>query len=202
MKMEMRMISKDGTIFEFPGYISSMEDKEEEDKEEKEEKEKEESKKKYRLTINILDEGKRAGISNVAKSSPNIVEHPITELVEFVSTHQSLSLVLFYTDAKLGISGKVIVGFLEVIVVIVGVCCCRRGLKNGGGGGVVVVKPDVISEVAVTWGAEVSIKDAISLFARDGFSRFRNLLVKSGETEELCTGSLAFCKPGTEVRVT
>ncbi|GKA87701.1 hypothetical protein Tco_0809465 [Tanacetum coccineum] len=35
MKMERRMISKDGTIFEFPGYTSS-----------KEEEEKEESKKK------------------------------------------------------------------------------------------------------------------------------------------------------------
>ncbi|GKB70428.1 hypothetical protein Tco_0931840 [Tanacetum coccineum] len=38
MKKEMRMISKDGTIFEFPGYTSS---KEEEDEEEDEKEEKE-----------------------------------------------------------------------------------------------------------------------------------------------------------------
>ncbi|GJZ14707.1 hypothetical protein Tco_0550384 [Tanacetum coccineum] len=43
MKKEMRMISKDGTISEFPGYTSS---KEEEDEEEEEEEEKEESEKK------------------------------------------------------------------------------------------------------------------------------------------------------------
>ncbi|GJU17250.1 putative reverse transcriptase domain-containing protein [Tanacetum coccineum] len=43
MKKEMRMISKDGTIFEFPGYTSSKEEKEEE---EEEEEEKEESEKK------------------------------------------------------------------------------------------------------------------------------------------------------------
>ncbi|GJR63907.1 putative reverse transcriptase domain-containing protein [Tanacetum coccineum] len=43
MKKEMRMISKDGTISEFPGYTSSKEEKEEE---EEEEEEKEESEKK------------------------------------------------------------------------------------------------------------------------------------------------------------
>nr|GFD50383.1 hypothetical protein [Tanacetum cinerariifolium] len=42
MKKEMRMISKDGTIFEFPGYTSSKEEYEEGGEEE----EKEESKKK------------------------------------------------------------------------------------------------------------------------------------------------------------
>nr|GFB81293.1 hypothetical protein [Tanacetum cinerariifolium] len=57
----------------------------------------------------------------------------------------------------------------------------KRGLKNIGGG-VVIVKPDVISEIAVACGAEVSIRDAISLSAGDGFSRFINLLVKSEET--------------------
>ncbi|GJR22836.1 hypothetical protein Tco_0971363 [Tanacetum coccineum] len=50
MKKEMRMISKDGTISEFPGYTSSKEENKEEDEEEEEEKneeeEKEESKKK------------------------------------------------------------------------------------------------------------------------------------------------------------
>ncbi|GKD35230.1 hypothetical protein Tco_1250739, partial [Tanacetum coccineum] len=40
-KKEMRMISKDGTISEFPGYTSS---KEEEDEEEEEEEDKEEEK--------------------------------------------------------------------------------------------------------------------------------------------------------------
>nr|GFA09780.1 hypothetical protein [Tanacetum cinerariifolium] len=43
MKKEIRMISKDGTIFEFPRYTSS---KEEEDEEEEEEEKKEESEKK------------------------------------------------------------------------------------------------------------------------------------------------------------
>ncbi|GKA16622.1 putative reverse transcriptase domain-containing protein [Tanacetum coccineum] len=42
MKKEMRMISKDGTISEFPGYTSSKEEEEEEDKEEEEEEEEEE----------------------------------------------------------------------------------------------------------------------------------------------------------------
>ncbi|GJS95777.1 hypothetical protein Tco_0802745 [Tanacetum coccineum] len=39
MKKEIRMISKDGIIFEFPGYTSSKEKEEEEDEEEKEEEE-------------------------------------------------------------------------------------------------------------------------------------------------------------------
>ncbi|GJT32487.1 hypothetical protein Tco_0922906 [Tanacetum coccineum] len=44
-KKEMRMISKDGTIFEFPGYTSSKEEKgEEEEEEEEEEKDEEEDK--------------------------------------------------------------------------------------------------------------------------------------------------------------
>ncbi|GKG41578.1 hypothetical protein Tco_0473329, partial [Tanacetum coccineum] len=38
MKKKMRIISKDGTIFEFPGYTSSKEE-EDEEKDEKEEKE-------------------------------------------------------------------------------------------------------------------------------------------------------------------
>ncbi|GJS27625.1 hypothetical protein Tco_0488245 [Tanacetum coccineum] len=47
MKKEMRMISKDGKISEFPGYTSyKKEDEEEEDEEEEKEEEKEESKKK------------------------------------------------------------------------------------------------------------------------------------------------------------
>nr|GEW00322.1 putative reverse transcriptase domain-containing protein [Tanacetum cinerariifolium] len=47
MKKEMRMISKDGTIFEFLGYTSSKKEEEEEEEEkEEEEEEKEESKKK------------------------------------------------------------------------------------------------------------------------------------------------------------
>ncbi|GJW93321.1 hypothetical protein Tco_0172993, partial [Tanacetum coccineum] len=47
MKKEMRMISKDGIISEFPGYTSSKEEEEKEDEEEDEEKEEmEESKKK------------------------------------------------------------------------------------------------------------------------------------------------------------
>ncbi|GKB88376.1 hypothetical protein Tco_0960648 [Tanacetum coccineum] len=37
MKKEMRMISKDGTISEFPGYTSSKEEEEEEDEEEEKE---------------------------------------------------------------------------------------------------------------------------------------------------------------------
>ncbi|GKA51496.1 hypothetical protein Tco_0744692, partial [Tanacetum coccineum] len=45
MKKEMRMISKDGTISEFPGYTSSKEEKgEEEEEEEEEEKDEEEDK--------------------------------------------------------------------------------------------------------------------------------------------------------------
>ncbi|GJU96436.1 hypothetical protein Tco_1321192 [Tanacetum coccineum] len=45
MKKEMRMISKDGTISEFPGYTSSKEkEDEEEDEEEEEEEDKEEEK--------------------------------------------------------------------------------------------------------------------------------------------------------------
>ncbi|GJR60943.1 hypothetical protein Tco_1503105 [Tanacetum coccineum] len=42
MKKEMRMISKDGTISEFPRYTSSKEEEEEEDEEEEEEEEEEE----------------------------------------------------------------------------------------------------------------------------------------------------------------
>nr|GEZ29525.1 hypothetical protein [Tanacetum cinerariifolium] len=71
---------------------------------------------------------------------------------------------------------------VKVGVVIVGVCCCRGELKNEGGKGVVVVKPDVISGIVVACGAEISIRDAISLSARDRFLGFRNLLVNSEET--------------------
>ncbi|GJU54096.1 hypothetical protein Tco_1227810 [Tanacetum coccineum] len=46
MKKERRMISKDGTISEFPGYTSSKEKEEEDDEEEEEEEENEESEKK------------------------------------------------------------------------------------------------------------------------------------------------------------
>ncbi|GKB47919.1 putative reverse transcriptase domain-containing protein [Tanacetum coccineum] len=46
MKKEMRMISKDGTIYEFPVYTSSNDEEEEEDVEEDEEEEEEESEKK------------------------------------------------------------------------------------------------------------------------------------------------------------
>nr|GEY81583.1 reverse transcriptase domain-containing protein [Tanacetum cinerariifolium] len=46
MKKDMRMISKDGTISEFPRYTSYKEEEEEEDEKEVEEEEKEESKKK------------------------------------------------------------------------------------------------------------------------------------------------------------
>ncbi|GJY50935.1 hypothetical protein Tco_0441782 [Tanacetum coccineum] len=46
MKKEMRMILKNGTISEFPGYTSSKEEKKEEDEREEEEEEKEESEKK------------------------------------------------------------------------------------------------------------------------------------------------------------
>ncbi|GKB51335.1 hypothetical protein Tco_0902088, partial [Tanacetum coccineum] len=38
MKKEIRMISKDGTISEFPGYTSSKEEKEEEEEEDSEKK--------------------------------------------------------------------------------------------------------------------------------------------------------------------
>ncbi|GJR71328.1 hypothetical protein Tco_0083693 [Tanacetum coccineum] len=49
IKKEMRMISKDGTISEFPGYTSSKEEEdEEEDEGEEEEEEKEESEKEDR----------------------------------------------------------------------------------------------------------------------------------------------------------
>nr|GEX60681.1 hypothetical protein [Tanacetum cinerariifolium] len=44
MKKEMRMISKDGTIFEFPRYTLSKEEEEEEDEEEEEEEGEEEEK--------------------------------------------------------------------------------------------------------------------------------------------------------------
>ncbi|GKB96101.1 hypothetical protein Tco_0982238 [Tanacetum coccineum] len=43
MKKEMRMISKDDTIFEFPGYTSSTEKEEEEEKEESKKKESKEA---------------------------------------------------------------------------------------------------------------------------------------------------------------
>ncbi|GJT59295.1 reverse transcriptase domain-containing protein [Tanacetum coccineum] len=46
MKEEMRMISKDGTISEFPGYTSSKEEKEEEEEEKEEEEEEEEEEEK------------------------------------------------------------------------------------------------------------------------------------------------------------
>ncbi|GJS41639.1 putative reverse transcriptase domain-containing protein [Tanacetum coccineum] len=48
MKKEMRMISKDGTIFEFPGYTSSKEEEEEDDEEEEEERGKKRIKKRMK----------------------------------------------------------------------------------------------------------------------------------------------------------
>ncbi|GJV78634.1 hypothetical protein Tco_1514504 [Tanacetum coccineum] len=46
MKKKMRMISKDGTISEFPGYTSSKEKEEKEDEEEEEEEDEEEEEEK------------------------------------------------------------------------------------------------------------------------------------------------------------
>ncbi|GKG47866.1 hypothetical protein Tco_0507351, partial [Tanacetum coccineum] len=90
----------------------------------------------------------------------------------------------------------------EVVGVGVCVACYKRGLKNRGGGGVVVVKLDVCSRTVIAGRAKVSINEAISLSTRDGFSRFRSLLVKSKETDELCTGSSSFCVSRTRVRIT
>nr|GFA09781.1 hypothetical protein [Tanacetum cinerariifolium] len=54
MKKEIRMISKDGTIFEFPRYTSSKEEEDEEEEEkEEEEEEKEESEKKGLKEANV-----------------------------------------------------------------------------------------------------------------------------------------------------
>ncbi|GKE89748.1 hypothetical protein Tco_1567223, partial [Tanacetum coccineum] len=55
---------------------------------------------------------------------------------------------------------------------------------------------------AIAWRAVVSIKEAISLSDGEEFSRFRSLLVKSEETEELCTCSSAFCVSRIGVSVT
>ncbi|GJX50713.1 hypothetical protein Tco_0277558 [Tanacetum coccineum] len=104
----------------------------------------------------------------------------------FLSLSFSLQLVTLSlnlnTEVKFGREVNEVVAS-EVVGVGAGVACCRRGLKN---------------EVR----AEVSINEAISLSAGDGFSRFRSLLVKSEETEELCTSSSAFCVSRTRVRVT
>ncbi|GKG44122.1 hypothetical protein Tco_0483215, partial [Tanacetum coccineum] len=68
-------------------------------------------------------------------------------------------------EAKSG-SARSDVVVSEVVGVGFGVASCCIALKKGG----------------------VSIKEAISLSAGDGLSRFRSLLVKSEETEELCVG--------------
>ncbi|GJZ46615.1 hypothetical protein Tco_0594211 [Tanacetum coccineum] len=89
----------------------------------------------------------------------------------------------------------------EAVGIVVGVACYGRRLKKGGGGRIVVVKTDVISGTAII-GTVVSIKESISLSAREGFSRFRSLLVNSEETEELYTGSSVFCVLRSGVSVT
>nr|GEW26175.1 hypothetical protein [Tanacetum cinerariifolium] len=63
MKKEMRMISKDGTIFKFPGYTSSKEEEEEE--EEKEESEKKGSKEASEMGSNTESSGYAASDNEV-----------------------------------------------------------------------------------------------------------------------------------------
>ncbi|GKB55979.1 hypothetical protein Tco_0912165 [Tanacetum coccineum] len=72
------------------------------------------------------------------------------------------------TDAKSGRSGIEVVAS-EVVGIVVSVVCYREGMTRGGGGGMV----------------EVFIREAILSTFGEGLSRFRSLLVKSDETEEL-----------------
>ncbi|GJU42086.1 hypothetical protein Tco_1195043 [Tanacetum coccineum] len=79
MKKERRMISKDGTISEFPGYTSSKE--EEEEKEEKEESEKKGSKEASEIGSNSESSGYAASdnevesnIESIARSEPKCKE--------------------------------------------------------------------------------------------------------------------------------
>ncbi|GJV04523.1 hypothetical protein Tco_1338092 [Tanacetum coccineum] len=80
MKKEMRMISKDGTIFEFSGYTSSKEEKdeEEEEEEEKEESEKKRSKEASEIGLNsessgyaTFDNEVELDLKSTARSEPN-----------------------------------------------------------------------------------------------------------------------------------
>ncbi|GKF19905.1 hypothetical protein Tco_0068543, partial [Tanacetum coccineum] len=67
------------------------------------------------------------------------------------------------------ISGKVTVGFVKVVV------------------------EKVVGVGEILLHGELFIKEAISLSTRDGLSRFKSLLEKMDETEELCVGSSVFC---------
>nr|GEV40135.1 reverse transcriptase domain-containing protein [Tanacetum cinerariifolium] len=73
MKKEMRMVSKDGTISEFPGYTSSMEEKEEEEEEEEEEEKEESEKKGSKEASEIGSKSKSSGYA----ASDNEVESDI-----------------------------------------------------------------------------------------------------------------------------
>nr|GEY66357.1 putative reverse transcriptase domain-containing protein [Tanacetum cinerariifolium] len=82
MKKEMRMISKDGTIFEFPGYTSSKEEEdEEEEEEEKEESEKKRSKEASKIGSNseplgyaVNDNEVESDLESTSKSEPKCKE--------------------------------------------------------------------------------------------------------------------------------
>ncbi|GJY42345.1 hypothetical protein Tco_0429615 [Tanacetum coccineum] len=82
MKKKMRMISKDGTISEFPGYTSSMEEKEEEDEEEeKEESEKKGSNEALEMRSNFeppgyaaIDNEVESDLESTARSEPKCKE--------------------------------------------------------------------------------------------------------------------------------
>ncbi|GKE22352.1 hypothetical protein Tco_1433864 [Tanacetum coccineum] len=67
MKKEMRMISKDGTISEFPGYTSSKEEKEEK---EAEESEKKGSKEALKIGSNSKSSGYAASDNEVESDLP------------------------------------------------------------------------------------------------------------------------------------
>ncbi|GJV77944.1 hypothetical protein Tco_1509528 [Tanacetum coccineum] len=79
MKKEMRMISKDGTISEFPGYTSSKEEEDEE--EEKEESKKKRSKEASEMGSNFepssyaaIDDDVESYLESTARSEPKCKE--------------------------------------------------------------------------------------------------------------------------------
>ncbi|GKE24315.1 hypothetical protein Tco_1435827 [Tanacetum coccineum] len=92
---------------------------------------------------------------------------------------KSLSLNL-NTEAKSGSAGSDVV-VSEAVGVRVGVASCCRGLKKR---------------------VVVSIKEAILLSVGDGLLRFRSLLVKLEEIEELYVGPPEFCVSRIGVTVT
>ncbi|GJT32002.1 reverse transcriptase domain-containing protein, partial [Tanacetum coccineum] len=81
MKKEMRMISKDGTISEFPGYTSSKE----EDKEEEEEEETEESEKKGSKEAGPSNDENPDIVAIIAQQLQNILPQIVTQVTNNVN---------------------------------------------------------------------------------------------------------------------